>query len=480
MAFPVVSGSTNSQETANTTTSNVTLPGSIASGDLVLAFLALDAGAGTAPTWPSPWVSILADQGTGFNVYVGYLIASGGETTVAVTHTSERSNHIALRITSWHGTTPPEITVKANGSSTTPDPPSLTPSWGALDTLWIALTGCDDSATPYPITAWPYANNQASNATATSAADLALCTNNVNAASQDPGTFTMTVTETWNAYTVAVRPAATGDLNLNLTGVSSTSGIGTLAAAVAIGLSGLFGTGAVGNVAPSQALSGISATAAVDAVGVSVAVGLTGIAATGSVGDLTPTQAISGISATGSPGTVTADRNIAQTGLAGTVAVGTAIADRSLPLSGIAATGAVGSVTASQGGDLNLPLSGLGATGGVGTLAPGLGLGLDGIASPAATGAVLVAFGRTVQGVNSTVSVGSLSYGIGQFLTGLAAATSVGTVGVSGADQPLTGVLATGAVGIVTVVGSTPQILEFIERNQARLTSRVAIDMGIA
>ena len=213
MAAPTIFATQVSQQASGVTASNVTLPASVAAGDLVIAFVAADSGAG-AMTWPSPWVNIKDEAGTGFVFSCAYLIASGGETTVAATHTSERSNHIAARIKAaeWHGTTAPEITANANGSSTGPDPPSLTPSWGSDTTLWVAVCAADDSAAPFPITAWPtgYTDNQVGNSTATSAACVAICSKGATAASDDPAAFTMTGTETWNAYTLAVRPAAGG------------------------------------------------------------------------------------------------------------------------------------------------------------------------------------------------------------------------------------------------------------------------------
>lgn len=200
-----------SQQTTNSTTSNVTLPASVAAGDLVIGFIAADSGAGSM-TWPSPWVSIRDSSGTGFVLGVGYLIASGGETTVAVTHTTERSNHIALRIPSgeWHGTTAPEFNTVVQGTSTTPDPGSATPSWGSeTNNIWIAMCFADDSATPFPITGWPtnYGLNQTQNSTATSAADVAIAIRLNTTATEDAGAFTMTGSETWNAYTMMVRPA---------------------------------------------------------------------------------------------------------------------------------------------------------------------------------------------------------------------------------------------------------------------------------
>lgn len=200
---------------ANTTTSVVTLPSSVAAGDLIIALIGADSGAG-AMTWPSPWVKIKDEAGTGFQFSAAYLIASGGETSVSVTHTTERSNHIAFRIPAaeWHGTTPPEISAAVTGSSTTPDPPNLDPAgWATEAAHWIAVACADDSAPPGPITAYPtnYTSNQVTSNTAASAAFLAAAIReSFSASAENPGAFTMTGSETWNAYTIAVRPSAGG------------------------------------------------------------------------------------------------------------------------------------------------------------------------------------------------------------------------------------------------------------------------------
>src|SRR5689334_378665 len=130
MAFPSVGAPTASQQATNGTTSNVTLPASIAAGDLIVAVIGADSGAG-AMTWPAPWVKLAERLDTAHVMSVGYLVASGGETSVAVTHTTERSNHLAWRITGWHGTTPPEVSALANGNSNAPNSGAVTPSWGA-------------------------------------------------------------------------------------------------------------------------------------------------------------------------------------------------------------------------------------------------------------------------------------------------------------------------------------------------------------
>lgn len=224
-----------SQQTSNSVTSTVTLPAGVSAGDLIIAIIGADSGAGTM-TWPSPWVKIKDDAGSGFEFSVGYLIASGGETSVAVTHLTERSNHIAYRIPAaeWHGTTPPEIAAAATGSSTQPDPPNLDPAgWATENAWWIAVAVLDDSAPPGPVTAWPtnYTLNQAENGTATSAAYVAAAIRQLSASAENPGPFTLTGTETWSAYTIAVRPAGTAGAALagTVASVSAVSGALTTA-----------------------------------------------------------------------------------------------------------------------------------------------------------------------------------------------------------------------------------------------------------
>ena len=202
-----------SSNAANTATSTVTLPSSVAAGDLIVAIIGGDSGA-AAFTWPSPWVEIKDLAGVGFVFGAAYLIASGGETSVSVTHTSERTNQIAFRFPAaeWHGTTPPEInTTPTSGTNNQPNPPAFGPSWGAEATHWIAVAVADDSAPPGPITAYPasYTSNNVTANTATSAAFLAAAIReSFVSASENPGVFTMTGSEDWDAYTIAVRPAA--------------------------------------------------------------------------------------------------------------------------------------------------------------------------------------------------------------------------------------------------------------------------------
>ena len=211
--FPAVAGTATSSRASNVAADSVTLPASVASGDLVLVFHYSD-GALTR-TFPSPWVEIkdALCSGSSCNIGVGYLIASGGETSVTVTKSvAERFTAISARITGWHGTTAPEISTGASGSSTTPDPDSVTASWGSDDNLFIAVNVFDNSAGAGVTSAWPtnYTGSNVQSPDITSAGRGAIGTRDLAAASDDPGTFTISPTDQWWAGTVVVRPAAGG------------------------------------------------------------------------------------------------------------------------------------------------------------------------------------------------------------------------------------------------------------------------------
>lgn len=190
-------------------------------GDAVIVFVGQDA-TGTW-TWPSPWAELFDETFTGGIWTCGWMKAVGGETTVSVDPSlTERWAAISVHVPAaeWHGTTAPEFSATATGSSTTPNAATCTPSWGTdggVQTLYISACAADDSAAPFPITGWPtnysLIQTQAGGDAQTSAVDVAVAARLVSAASDDAAAFTMTSTETWAARTVALRgpAAAAGD-----------------------------------------------------------------------------------------------------------------------------------------------------------------------------------------------------------------------------------------------------------------------------
>lgn len=212
MAFPSATAATATTFAVSVTSMDVNMPASIASGDLLIAHV----GVRNAGNWspPSGWTTLIAQAGGGSvgETGVWYKIASGSEGSVQqwVTNTPTTAAWQVRKITSWHGTTPPEYAA-VSGDAASVNPPSVTPSWGAADTLFLALVG--SSANTMSFTGAP--TNYTSLATTTAstgggASNAGSATRQLNASSDDPGTFTTSTNRWWAAITVAVRPAAGG------------------------------------------------------------------------------------------------------------------------------------------------------------------------------------------------------------------------------------------------------------------------------
>ncbi|RJP54311.1 MAG: hypothetical protein C4583_03030 [Anaerolineaceae bacterium] len=119
--------------------------------------------------------------------------------------------HASLRITGAHASAPPEQ-LSVNVADPDPfDPPSLTPSWGALDTLWLAIISYRSALVT--VSAFPanHPNSQAqyqhSGGTGTDGG-IAIAARNLNATSNDPDAYTVSATSNGRARTVAIRPEA--------------------------------------------------------------------------------------------------------------------------------------------------------------------------------------------------------------------------------------------------------------------------------
>lgn len=137
------------------------------------------------------WLKAIGDEdGTTFNVHVS---------------SSEELNFYCLAIDGWDGVTAPEFTGPNTATSTVPNPPSITPSWGAEDTMYIALTtwNTDAGTVTFPTN---YDDNQNDSQVGT-VCGTAYASREINGSPEDPGTFTVT-SVAWAAFTIAVRPAS--------------------------------------------------------------------------------------------------------------------------------------------------------------------------------------------------------------------------------------------------------------------------------
>lgn len=204
MAFPVVQGRQTGSTTTNAGTHTITFPAGIVTGELLLAFVASD-GAPILGNSEGRWTKIGGQQGnTGVvNGAVFAKEATGVDgLTVTTPGTTEMISWVTMRI-SGHGGIP--TATAANGSSTNSNPPAHTPPWGAQDYLWIAARMGDAQV---PATAAPASYTTLTGVTHSNTAGACVHTaeRQLNATSQDPGTFT-SAAEQWAAFTVAVPPA---------------------------------------------------------------------------------------------------------------------------------------------------------------------------------------------------------------------------------------------------------------------------------
>lgn len=217
MAFPTATAPTATAFAASVTSMAITMPATVASGDLLLALTETR----NAPTWTKPlnWndISTIAQAGGGAVGKLSgfYKIADGteaGTTPTWTASTTTTGEWQVIKVTGWHGTTPPEATT-ASGDATSANPPSLTPSWGADDDLWIAVAGnaATGDTTGFTVAPTNYTGLQSNGASSGgSTANIATATRQLNATSEDPGTFTPSSNRFWTAATIAVRPVASG------------------------------------------------------------------------------------------------------------------------------------------------------------------------------------------------------------------------------------------------------------------------------
>jgi hypothetical protein len=210
-AFPTVE-TTSVGFSATTASANhtVTLPSGVVAGNLLVTCVAGDAFI-TGFSWPAGWTeSHDTDQG---NVVLScaYRVADGteGASITVASIGSDLSAYMAYRISGQHASSAPEVGTATVGASTTPNPPTLAPSWGGEDTLWLVVAGLANShhisafPTSYVSGIQPPANG--SGKSAIGSAQRALLVT-----SEDPGPFSVPSGGSWAAQTIAIRPAGAG------------------------------------------------------------------------------------------------------------------------------------------------------------------------------------------------------------------------------------------------------------------------------
>ena len=188
-------------------------PTGVMTGDLMLAFC-INRVTTTAITASTGWTSISTDSSTTYSAIFGRIATGSVDDRLTIAQTSDDWCVCMMRIID-HGVTTVSSDVKigtpAGATSTTPDPPSLSPG-STQDWLWLCMAGGQLTATTNTLTGQPANYTQAcatKSASSTTSVSLGVAYRAVNGSSENPGTFTQNTSRAWRAQTISVPPGST-------------------------------------------------------------------------------------------------------------------------------------------------------------------------------------------------------------------------------------------------------------------------------
>lgn len=196
----------------NTTSHTVNLPSIVGTsgGKLCCILFGVDGNATVSATGWTATAQANSSGNCSAQVLYKWLTGSEGATVSVTTSASETLQAVAFVVEDAHGSTAPEVaTVTAGTVETLLNPPNLTPSWGAANTLWVPFVVQDSSggtgsqALSQPVR---YLWLQELLAANTGHVYLGSAYRWLNAASEDPGTFRVSNGEQYAGLNVAIRP----------------------------------------------------------------------------------------------------------------------------------------------------------------------------------------------------------------------------------------------------------------------------------
>ena len=216
MAFPSIAATATTNGSTAATNKVCNLPTGIVSGDRLVLILR-SAGADIHST-PVGWSALDLNNGTDTSNDITSIFARDADGTEGATVTINGTASLKFAVISWRITGADVVAniqfAAAIGTSASPDPPSLSPTGGAKDYLWLWVGGWEGEQTSPP--ASNPANYTLNVVGADSGAGGAVATNcrvagaarQLNAATEDPGVWTISVSDDWTATVVAIPPTA--------------------------------------------------------------------------------------------------------------------------------------------------------------------------------------------------------------------------------------------------------------------------------
>lgn len=255
-------------------------PTGINAGDLLIFAIGSD-GSYALPSVSGWSVTTGAAQGNSAMLVIGKRMADGTESgtfTVTLPSSSEQGCWRTFRVTRWNAvsvgvgfSTGSDVPAsgQAQGSDTTPDPPSLNPTdWDVETVLWMVFSTADGGDVTF--TGFPsgYTDTSSQNSGGANGGNLGFAVKESAIANENPATFTISSSVGWGAKTVGVRPGRGGFI---ATGTSEKVGGAQTYEKVGSGISPFTGTadgqwtvvktglGATGKLASVKYGSGVSA-----------------------------------------------------------------------------------------------------------------------------------------------------------------------------------------------------------------------------
>jgi hypothetical protein len=214
MAVSIESTATYSQNSSSTSHA-VTLPTGISAGELLLmCFIRHDQGAITTPSGWTLLASADVDEKDSAAIFAKIASGSEGSTQTVAIDSSTRASAVTLLINGHrNGVSSSEIAVSSANQQTNtlaPDPPSLTPSWGSAENLWLAIGFCDFGS--FTFGSYPSGYALGINTVQTGAGTgnaVSVAGKLATGTSEDPGAFTISASaRNWASFTLAIRPLA--------------------------------------------------------------------------------------------------------------------------------------------------------------------------------------------------------------------------------------------------------------------------------
>src|SRR3990172_7729583 len=214
--FPVVDARASTNGTTDSANAVVTLAGSQNDGDILIV-LHRSADGTASHGYPANWNVLFNDASDASDDRIsaawckvsGTSCSSGG--TITITQTNSKFASIAFTISNAIDPTirAPEFATLTTGSSTTPDPGSLSPTGGSKDYLWIWAGGWEGEQTSPPSgnpTNYANATGADSGTTGSNAANTRVATaeRTLTASSEDPGSWTISASDDLTATVIVV------------------------------------------------------------------------------------------------------------------------------------------------------------------------------------------------------------------------------------------------------------------------------------